>query len=62
MEKAFAYAEEHKCPFAFVEAMSFQALEFYEKCGFKFEYTRSRYAHNTSFHYLRKNLASMEMS
>lgn len=30
MEKAFAYAEERKCSFAFVETMSFQALEFYE--------------------------------
>lgn len=55
MEKAFAYAEKHKCPFAFVETMSFQALEFYEKCGFKLELTRSGYSHNTSFHYLRKD-------
>lgn len=56
MKKAFAYAEKHKCPFAFVETMSFQALEFYEKCGFKLELTRSGYAHNTSFHYLKKEL------
>lgn len=61
MEKAFAYAEEHKCPFAFVETMSFQALKFYEKYGFKLEYTRSGYAHNTSFHYLRKDFTSMEI-
>ena len=37
----------HKCPFAFVETMGFQALEFYEKCGFKLEFTRAGYARDT---------------
>lgn len=55
MEQALAYAKQHKCPFAFVETMCFQALEFYKKCGFNLEFTRSGYAHNTSFHYLRKH-------
>ena len=32
------------------------ARGFYEKMGFELEFTRSGYKHNTSFHYLRKNL------
>lgn len=56
MEQAFAYAKQYECPFAFVETMSFQALEFYQKMKFELEFTRSGYKHNTSFYYLRKNL------
>lgn len=56
IEETFDYGKEHQCPFAFVETMCFQALGFYQKMGFKLEYTRSGYAHGTSFHYLRKDL------
>lgn len=56
MDRAIAYGRENKCLFAFVETMSFQALEFYQKMGFQLEFTRSGYAHGTSFHYLRKGL------
>lgn len=56
MNRAFEYGIKNNCPFAFVETMSFQALEFYKKMGFELEFTRDGYAHNTSFHYLRKNL------
>jgi len=56
MSQALAYGKERGCPFAFVETMSFQALGFYQKMGFELEFTRSGYKHNTSFHYLLKNL------
>lgn len=56
MEEALAYGQSHKCPFAFVETMSFQALEFYQKLGFNLEFTRSGFAHGTAFHYLKKDL------
>jgi GNAT superfamily N-acetyltransferase len=56
MQCVIAYGLEQKCPFAFVETMSFQALEFYQKMGFELDYTRSGYAHGTSFHYLSKKL------
>ncbi|MBA3239477.1 MAG: GNAT family N-acetyltransferase [Parachlamydiaceae bacterium] len=56
MEQVIAYGYANKCPFAFVETMSFQALEFYTKLGFQLELTRFGYAHGTSFHYLRKDL------
>ena len=56
MEYALTYGRSCQCPFAFVETMSFQALEFYKKMGFELEFTRPGYKHNTSFHYLRKNL------
>ncbi|MGD2168673.1 MAG: GNAT family N-acetyltransferase [Chlamydiota bacterium] len=57
MEKAFQYGRENQCPFAFVETMSFQASDFYQKIGFQLEFTRSGYKYNTAFHYLRKNLS-----
>lgn len=56
MEQVILYGLANKCPFAFVETMSFQALDFYQKIGFQLEFTRSGYAHGTSFHYLRKDL------
>lgn len=56
MEEALNYGKEQQCPFAFVETMSFQALEFYQKIGFRLEFTRSGYKHGSSFHYLKKIL------
>lgn len=56
MDRALAYGLEQNCPFAFVETMSFQALDFYQKMGFVLDFTRSGYAHGTSFHYLSKKL------
>ncbi len=56
MEYALKYGRDKKCPFAFVETMSFQALDFYRKVGFELEFTRSGYKHGTSFHYLQKTL------
>jgi ribosomal protein S18 acetylase RimI-like enzyme len=55
MNKAEAYAREHNCSFAYVETMSFHALEFYKKLGFKVDLCRSGYALDTSFYYLRKD-------
>jgi GNAT superfamily N-acetyltransferase len=57
MQKVFGYGLKHNCPFSFVETMSFQALDFYQKMGFELEFTRSGYAHGTSFHYLSKKLS-----
>jgi ribosomal protein S18 acetylase RimI-like enzyme len=56
MEYALKYGKDKKCPFAFVETMSFQALDFYRKAGFELEFTRPGYKYGTSFHYLRKPL------
>lgn len=56
MESALKYGQDSKCAFAFVETMSFQALDFYRKQGFKLEFTRSGYSHGTSFHYLKRPL------
>ncbi|NNM44134.1 MAG: GNAT family N-acetyltransferase [Chlamydiae bacterium] len=56
MERAFSYGRENRCPFAFVETMSFQATGFYQKMGFQLELSRPGYAHGTSFNYLKKTL------
>jgi len=56
MNYAFEYGRQRGCYFAFVETMSFQAPDFYQKMGFNIEFSRPAYAKNTTFHYLRKNL------
>ncbi|MES2198909.1 MAG: GNAT family N-acetyltransferase [Chlamydiota bacterium] len=56
MEYALKYGRDNKCSFAFVETMSFQALDFYRKMGFELEFTRLGYKHDTSFHYLRREI------
>jgi len=56
MQMVFKYASDNKCLFAFVETFSFQAVGFYQKLGFKLEFTRSGYNHGISLHYLCKGL------
>ena len=58
MNHALEFGKQRDCNFAFVETMSFQAPEFYQKMGFKIEFSRPRYAKNTCFHYLKKDLKS----
>lgn len=55
IKQALAYGTLLGHPFAFVETMSFQALEFYQKMGFKIDLTRKG-PYDLSFHYLRKDL------
>ncbi|MCB1107439.1 MAG: GNAT family N-acetyltransferase [Chlamydiia bacterium] len=55
LSKAFVYGMKEGHAFAFVETLSFQALEFYQKLGFVLEYTRNGYAQGISFHYLRRD-------
>jgi ribosomal protein S18 acetylase RimI-like enzyme len=56
MKHALDYGRSQGCTFAFVETMSFQAPDFYQKLGFKIDFTRPGYAKGTSFHYLRMDL------
>jgi len=56
MNHALEFGKKRRCQFAFVETMSFQAPEFYQKMGFTIEFSRSGYAENTTFHYLKKTL------
>lgn len=44
------------CSFAYVETLSFQALDFYKKLGFTEDFVRHGYAQGTAFHYLQKSL------
>lgn len=56
MNHALEYGKKRGCQFAFVETMSFQAPGFYQKMGFMVEFSRSGYAANTTFHYLKRLL------
>jgi ADP-ribose pyrophosphatase YjhB (NUDIX family)/predicted GNAT family acetyltransferase len=58
MDHALEFGKKHGCQFAFVETMSFQAPEFYQKKGFTIEFSRPGYAENMTFHYLKKSLGS----
>ncbi|OJU79981.1 MAG: GNAT family N-acetyltransferase [Chlamydia sp. 32-24] len=58
MNHALEFGKKRGCHFAFVETMSFQALEFYRRCGFVIDFSREGYAKNTAFHYLKKNLTN----
>jgi ribosomal protein S18 acetylase RimI-like enzyme len=55
MTQAFDKGKSLGCRFAFVETMSFQAVDFYKSLGFVEEFVRSGYDKNTSFYYMRKN-------
>ena len=57
IEEAFKYGQKYKCSFAFVETISFQAPEFYQKFGFKTDFIRYDYNKGKSFHYLKKDLS-----
>lgn len=56
MDKAHDYGRSHRCDFAFVETMSFQAEGFYAALGYETEYRRAGYAAGTSFIYMQKKL------
>ncbi len=55
MLQAIEKAKTMDCRFAFVETMSFQAVGFYQKLGFKQEFAREGYQQGVTFHYLRKD-------
>ncbi|MCP5492059.1 MAG: GNAT family N-acetyltransferase [Chlamydiales bacterium] len=55
MHRAFKKGILMGCRFAFIETMSFQAVDFYKNLGFIEEYVRSGYDKGTSFHYMRKD-------
>ncbi len=56
IDHALEFGKKRGCQFAFVETMSFQAPDFYQKMGFVIEFSRPGYAENTTFHYLKKSL------
>lgn len=56
VEEAFNKGKALGCRFAFVETMSFQAVEFYKSLGFVEEFSRSGYDGGHSFHYLKRDL------
>jgi ribosomal protein S18 acetylase RimI-like enzyme/8-oxo-dGTP pyrophosphatase MutT (NUDIX family) len=60
MNHALEFGIKRGYHFAFVETMSFQAPEFYQKMGFTTEFSRPGYAENTTFHYLKKSLDGSE--
>lgn len=54
MAQLETYAKEQGCDFMFVETLSFQALDFYQKVGFQLDFTRHGHIQDISFHYLSK--------
>lgn len=56
MKQALEKAKALGCRFAFVETLSFQALDFYKSLGFSEEFVRHGYDKGVSFHYMKKAL------
>jgi len=56
MEKAEELAKEKKCLFITLITMDFQAKPFYEKFGYRLEFTRVGYPYDSIMYYLRKDL------
>ena len=56
MQQAIDYGVSQKAPFAFVETMSFQAPEFYQKFGFEIEFERKGFDQGQLFIYMKKDL------
>ncbi|HJD66201.1 MAG TPA: GNAT family N-acetyltransferase [Rickettsia endosymbiont of Bembidion nr. Transversale] len=56
MEKAEELARERGCNFVALSTMDFQAKPFYEKLGYKLEFTRHGYEKDSVSYQLRKDL------
>lgn len=56
MEKAEELARERGCNFIALSTTDFQAKPFYEKLGYKLEFTRHGYEKDSIMYYLRKDL------
>lgn len=60
MNHALDFGKKRGYSYAFVETMSFQAPEFYQKFGFEIEFSRTGLSQNTSFLYLKKKLSNKD--
>ncbi len=56
MDHALEYAKAKGCTMIYLETMNFQAVDFYEKLGFKTELIRTGFDKGTSFYYMKKDL------
>jgi GNAT superfamily N-acetyltransferase len=56
LEKAEAWAIDQRCTFATLTTMSFEAKNFYLKCGYSIEFEQKGYINSASMIYFRKNL------
>jgi len=56
MNKAEEHGKQQGCTFAAVNTMDWEALGFYQKCGFEVEFTRKGFMKDSVFYFLRKAL------
>ncbi|MFA6303927.1 MAG: GNAT family N-acetyltransferase [Legionella sp.] len=54
VEAAIKYGKDKTCTFAAVNTMDWEALGFYQKCGFKIEFERHGFHKGSVFYFLRK--------
>lgn len=60
IQEAEKYGLEKDCTFITVNTMSWEALGFYQKLGFKIEFERHGFQHDSIFYFLRKELISLD--
>lgn len=56
LEKAESWALDQQCTFATLTTMTFEAKDFYMKCGYTIEFEQKGYMNNANMIYFRKNL------
>ncbi|MFH1643913.1 MAG: GNAT family N-acetyltransferase [bacterium] len=56
LQKVLNYGKENKCKFAYLETLSFQALDFYKRFGFEVDFERKGYDEGITLYYLSKEL------
>ncbi len=56
LEKSEEWGMSQQCTFATLTTMSFEAKDFYLKCGYEIEFEQKGYRQGASMIYLRKNL------
>lgn len=59
LEKAESWALDQECTFATLTTMSFEAKDFYLKCGYTIEFEQKGYMQDASMIYLRKNFKTV---
>jgi len=60
LNQAFIQGKNQACTFATLETLSFQALDFYFKKGFKIDFKREGYKLGSSYYYLSMPLNSIK--
>jgi len=58
MQAALEFGRNNGCTFVFLETLSYQAVDFYQKLGFSVDFIRDGFENGISLLYLKKSLST----